>query len=81
MYNVVFRTIADCASKGAITWTSFNNKRHFDEWFDAKMRNWYEIVEEGVSPERAVELSSSPEAIRAVFFSRLRKLGEALRNI
>jgi hypothetical protein len=62
MHIVVFRTIADCASKGAVTWSSFMNKEAFDEWYDQKMQDWYEVVDQGVTKERAIELCSSPEA-------------------
>jgi hypothetical protein len=58
MHNVVFRTIVECSTKGAITWTSFKSKEHFDKWYDAKMRDWYEVVEEGVTQQRAVDLCS-----------------------
>jgi hypothetical protein len=62
MYIVVFRTIVECMTTGAITWSTFDSKAHFDKCYDEKLRSWYEIVEEGVSEERALELCSSPEA-------------------
>ena len=81
MYNVVFRNIGGGTSSGAITWTSFRDKARFHEWNDEKMKNWYEIVEEGVSQERAVELCSTPEATRAVIVAKLRELDETLRQL
>lgn len=81
MYNVVFRTLAECVTKGAITWSSFQSKKDFDTWHDEKMRDWYEVVDQGVTDERAVELCSSSEATQAVFFSKVREVGELLRHI
>ena len=40
---------------GVITWTSFKNKTHFDKWF-ARVKD-REIVEEGITQERAVALA------------------------
>lgn len=81
MYNVVFRTIAKCETVGAITWTSFRDKEYFDGWYNEKMRSWYQVVEENVSEERAIELCSSPDATRAVtryLFNRLIHLRKLL---
>ncbi len=73
-YNVVTRTIVECNSTGAITWTSFKDKEDFDRWYDDKMRGWYEVVAQGVSQDRAIELCSTPEAELAVILSLLKKL-------
>ena len=81
MYNVVFRNISGSTSDGAITWTSFKSKAVFDEWNDRKMKIWYQVVEEGVSQEQAVELCSTPEATRAVVVSKMREVVELLRRI
>jgi len=81
MYNVVFRNIVECATEGAITQTSFESKKHFDEWYDEKMRSWYEVVEQGVTEERATELCSSPEATQFALLSILRKANELLQRI
>ena len=84
MYNVVFRNISGSTSSGAITWSTFKSKAafdDFDEWNDQKMKSWYQVVEEGVSPERAVELCSTPEATRAVVVSKMREVGELLRQL
>ncbi len=81
MYNVVFRTIAECSSKGAITWTSFKSKEDFDKWYNSKRRGWYEVVDQGVSQERADELCSTPEAYTAATISELRKLGGLLSQL
>ena len=54
MYNVVFRNISGSTSDGVITWTAFRDKAYFDEWNDEKMKAWYQVVEEGVSQERAI---------------------------
>ena len=81
MYIVVFRTIVECTSKGAITWSSFKNKEVFDKWYDEKMKSWYQVVEEGTTQERAIELCSSPEATEAALMYKVRQLGELLRQI
>lgn len=81
MYNVVFRTIAKCISEGAITWSTFNSQEDFEKWYNDEMRSGYEVVEQNVSQERAIELCSSPEATRAVFISQIRELGEIINNI
>ena len=81
MYNVVFRNISGSTSDGAITWGSHKDKAHFDAWYDEKMMTWYQVVEEGVSQERAIELCSTPEATAAVVVSKLRELGETLRRL
>lgn len=74
MYTVVFRDIFDGPSKGAITYTLFKSKEEFDKWYDDKMRTWYEVVEEGVTQERAQKLCSSPQAQLAVVVSSLREI-------
>lgn len=81
MYNVVFRNISGSTSDGVITWSSFKSKAAFDEWNDEKMRSWYQVVEEGVSQERAVELCSTPEATRSVVVSKMREVSELLRQL
>ncbi len=57
MYNVIFRTIGKGTSRGAISWVFFEDKERFNEWYNEEMRGWYQVVEEGVSKERAVELA------------------------
>ena len=81
MYNVVFKTIAECTHKGVITWTSFESKEYFYKWYDEKMQSWYKVVDEGVTKERAIELCSSPEADLAVLITTVRELGELLSRI
>jgi len=81
MYNVVFKTIVECATKGAITWSAHKSKEYFDKWYDEKMRSWYEVVEQGVTEERAIELCSSPEAALAVLSSVGRRIDEVLSRI
>ena len=81
MYNVVFKNIGENTSKGVVTWSTFQDKEKFDEWYDAEMRAWYQIVEEGVTQERAVELCSSPEATLAVITSKMRETVEILRQL
>jgi hypothetical protein len=59
-YNVSFRyTAAAGGYQGIITWTSFASKKDFDEWYTEERRAHQEVVEEGISEERAVELTCS----------------------
>lgn len=81
MYNVVTRTIASGTHTGVITRTLFKSKADFDQWNDEKMKSWYEVVEEGVSEERAVELCSSKEAQLAVETASLREVEEHMKKI
>ena len=41
---------------GVITWTPFTSKKDFDEWFNTIGKKDQEVVEEGISEERAIEL-------------------------
>jgi len=81
MHNVVFQNILEGTHCGVITWTSFESKEAFDEWYNEKMKSWYQVVEEGVSEQRAIELCSSPEAHTAVLVSACRELIENLDNL
>ncbi|MDP3934812.1 MAG: hypothetical protein Q8Q46_01155 [Candidatus Giovannonibacteria bacterium] len=76
MYNVVFVTIVECSTKGVITWTSFRDKEHFDKWYDKKTQGWYEVVDQGVSRERALELCSTQEAKNAYAVSAMKRLSK-----
>jgi hypothetical protein len=80
MYIVVFRTKVG-VSEGAITWTTFTDQATFNVWNDEEMSSWYEVVEEGVSKERALELCSSPEAKYAREVCNLRELTDALSKV
>ena len=56
-YNVVFRYTRQAGGyHGVITWTGFKSKEDFDNWYTPDLRADREVVAEGVSPERAVEL-------------------------
>jgi hypothetical protein len=78
MYNVVFRNTSGNAYDGVLTWSTFKSKKDFDAWYDAKMKSWYQVVEESVSDERAIERCSTPEANQAAFSARMKKLGQLL---
>lgn len=80
-YIVVRRTIANCASTGAITWTSYDSKEQYDEGNNGKMRSWYEPVACGVTSKEAIKLCSSPEAIFAAILYEIRKASEELQPI
>jgi len=73
MYNVVFRTIAECSIAGAITWVPFKDKENFNKQYNEKMREWYEVIEQDVSKERAIKLCSNAEMALVVVTSKLRE--------
>lgn len=81
MYYVVTRNIAKGVSEGVLTWKRFDSQEGFKEWYDQKMRSWYEVVALDVTPEEAVEICSSPEAKIAAILSDIRKMGEQLQRI
>ena len=59
-YNVVFRNIDEGSVYfGAITWTTYKSKMDFDEMRHTHVERGQEIVAEGVTNERAVELARS----------------------
>ena len=76
MYIVVFRNISDTISRGCITWTDYKSKEQFDKMNTGNMLLWYEVVEEGVTRERAQELCSTPAAKTA---ADLHEIGESLQ--
>lgn len=58
MYNVVFKTLQG-QNTGAITWTSFKNKRAFAKWWsDKKMRKWFEVVAKNLPKENILKVFS-----------------------
>lgn len=65
-YRVVFRgTKAAGGYEGIMTWTQFASKKDFDKWYTLEMKRKETIVEEGVTEERAVELTmQTPFACR-----------------
>jgi hypothetical protein len=67
MYNVVFRH-----NSGLVTWTSFLNKEAFEKQYTRE--KFGEIVDQGVTDARAIELCSAPRARLAVEASYLREL-------
>lgn len=77
-HNVVFRTITGKPT-GLVTWSSFKNKACFDEWYDEKMQGWYEVVDQGISEERALELCSSPGAKITAITYQLGKITDYLK--
>jgi len=50
-----------------ITWTIFESKDAFDRWYNEEMKASYQVVDEGVSEERAKELCCNPENMRIAF--------------
>ena len=79
-YNVVFRVVAECETKGAITWSSYKSKEEFDKIYDEDAKKQEEVVAEGISEATAIELCRSPEAIRARDAS-LQKTGRNLSRL
>lgn len=81
-YIVVFKNISDSSSHGVFTWTDYDNKEEFQEMMThPNMKAWYEVVEEDVTQERALELCKSPEAFNALLSSETRKMKEAVEKI
>ena len=76
LYEVVFKNISGSRSHGCITRTSFESKEDFVRWYDEKMQGWYEVVDQGVSPERALELCTTPEANIAATAYQQRMAGD-----
>jgi hypothetical protein len=44
---------------GSIYWTDFESKQALDKWLTPEMRELAEVVEEGISKERCIELFNS----------------------
>lgn len=42
---------------GVVTWTPFPSKAEFDKWFEEMGNKDQEVVEEGITDARAIELS------------------------
>ena len=65
-YNVAFRYTREAGGyHGVMTWTSFSSKEDFDKWYTPDIKAREEVVEEGISEERAIELTrSTPLACR-----------------
>lgn len=82
-YNVVFKNISPGTHTGVFTWSSFKDKKEFDKWNNEKMKSWYQVVAEGVTSDRAVELCSTPEANQAAMFAtgrEIEKLADSISN-
>ena len=70
MYIVVFRDVRE-EHKGVISWVQFQGKVDFDKWYNEKATGCQEVVEEGISRERAIQLCSTPQATRSWWISRM----------
>jgi len=57
-YIVSFRNTLG-GHAGVITWTSFESKDAFDAWMNEGNASSLEVVEEGITQERAIELTRS----------------------
>jgi len=55
-YNVAFR-YTDGGYAGVVTWSSFGSKHEFDDWRRNGGGKGEEVVEEGITQERAIELT------------------------
>lgn len=66
MYNVAFVYTREAGGyEGVVTWTSFASKEKFDEFYTDEIKARERVVEEGISPERCVELvNRTPAACR-----------------
>lgn len=84
-YLVVFKNVATGSGYNGIrTQTSFEDKDAFDEWFDDEMKSIYEVVEQGVTEERALWLVSGTPAscrIKAALQASTISNGEIDENI
>lgn len=49
-------TAAANGHAGIVTWTPFPSKQEFDDWFKNIGHKEQEVVEEGITEERAIEL-------------------------
>ncbi|MBU4216852.1 hypothetical protein L6270_03425 [Candidatus Parcubacteria bacterium] len=59
-YNVAFAFTKEAGGyEGVITWTSFPSKKYFDQWYTDDIKSHQRVVEEGITPERAVYLANS----------------------
>lgn len=59
-YNVAFRyTKKTGGYHGVITWSSFSSKKYFGKWYTPEIREREEVVEKGITEERAIELTQS----------------------
>jgi hypothetical protein len=58
MYNVAFRYTAKTgAHRGVCTWTTFESKEEFDNWYTDEHREREEVIAKGVSNETCIELT------------------------
>lgn len=72
--NVVFRNITKGQCEGVITWSAFDSEDCFCEWYDEKMKSWYEVVEKDVTEDRAIELCSTPSNTLTTMYSIAKKI-------
>lgn len=58
MYNVafVYTRKAKKGYEGVRTWTTFKNKAEFEAWYTPEIKAKEEVLEEGISDERCIEL-------------------------
>ena len=78
-YNVVMKN-----TLGQVTWSTFESKEKFDEWYSQKMQDGserpisevYEIVAEGVSPDEATRIASEGNTLENDLLNALRKAEE-----
>ncbi len=70
-YNVVFENLISETHKGVRTWTSFKDKKDFDEWYNDKMKSWYKVIAEGFfSSEEAIRICDETELTNTLAFVR-----------
>jgi len=77
VYIVVFRDLRE-EHRGVVSWVSFQSKTDFDERYNEEMRGFQQVVEEGITQERAIELCSTSQATRNWWISRMREDGLTL---
>ena len=59
-YNVVFEYTNQVSGyAGIITWSSFKDKAHFDEWYSDDIKARERVIAQGITVHRAIELSKT----------------------
>ncbi|GEM_PF-6401964 len=65
-YHVVLRNITNTPFKGNLSWVRYESKERFNQCFNGfngEMKKTHEVVEEGISEERAIQLTQQQTTI------------------
>lgn len=67
-YVVAFEYTKEAGGyRGVVTWSSFASKAEFDAWYTEDIHKCQCVVEEGITPERAVELVRQTPVVCRMF--------------